>query len=374
MRYIKPFGLCLTVALAVCAIATAAASAEAPEFKFSGENDRFSSKGGALKLETTKGEVVKCERATATGAVEPIGGHNTVKDFLPVFKGCTATILGKVYKCKSSGASEEEIKGFGLQAELGWLSKSKEEVGILLGPETGRANNSNDLFAEFECTRVSETVTVKIKGSVIGKITPVNAAVGPAETTKFFEVKFTKGEAKGEAGVKSFEGEAENKLETASSITEKEGKGFVGSAIEDSLELFPEVTTTIRAPIVTVIHTGAGAGGKPTICLFAAKFEKCEGMEVTNVSTVEEEVTVSAIEGPASASRFRFTLNGCSGKKLPAGTSCTVVVEAFSEPIAGENWLSNGYRAEVKQVAAPKEIGGAVISLFMCSRPMGCPT
>ena len=242
MRHIKLFGLCLTAALATCAIATAVASAASPSFEFSGKSDTFSSKGGALKLETTAGEEIKCETTTATGEVEGSSGSHTVRDVLQIFKGCTTKILTITYECQSAGAAKKEIKGFGLRGKLGYLTKAENKVGILLSPEEGKEGNPNNLVAEFECTHASEKVKVKVKGSIIGLVTPVEKSVAPGE---HFLVDFSKGSGKGESLDKKFEGEAENILETENTVSKK----FSASALEGSLELFPSVSTKIAASV-----------------------------------------------------------------------------------------------------------------------------
>jgi hypothetical protein len=242
MRHVKLFGLCLAVALAMCAIAVASSSAAVPGFEFSGKSDTFSSKGGALKLETTAGEEVKCETTTATGEVEGSSGSNKVRDVLPIFKGCTAKIVLTTYECQSAGAAKEEIKGFGLQGKLGYLDKVENKVGILFNPETGKAGNPYNLFAEFECTHASEKVKVKVKGAIIALVTPVEKSVAPGE---HFSVAFSKGSGKGESLDKKFEGGSENILETETTVSKK----FNDSAIEGSIELFPSVSTTITASV-----------------------------------------------------------------------------------------------------------------------------
>lgn len=327
MRHVKLFALCLTVALAGCAIATAVASAEAPVFGFLGETDTFSSKGGALELETTKGEVVKCNKMTAPG---PEGGANYTEDFSPTFTGCTATILTKTFKCKSSGAAEEEIKGFLLQANLGWLDETKGEVGVSLSPEEDVEGNPSNLFAEFTCTRSSETINVKVKGSVIGEITPFEKLVGPSEATKDFTVNFK--QSKGVSEWRDFEGGAENKLEMETSITEKEGKGFVGSAIEDSIERYPEVATKLTQAWLERDNLGeAGFVGPPgsSHCLFTAVNQKCKlrFKNITNPAKVVRVVT-GYTGGLQPAAKYARSGIGCTLNLLiDHAESCTDEIE-----------------------------------------------
>lgn len=360
MGHLKLICTCLTVAVAMCALGAATASAGTPTFTFSGETNALSSKGGTLSLETTKGEVVKCESITTTGTIESPSASNEIKAFAPIFKGCDVKILGKEYKCKSTGAEDGEIKGFSLHARLGWLSESKEEAGLLFSPEEGLEGNPHNLIAEFACTKGAEKIEVKLKGSVIGKITPVNTSVGPAEATKDFEVKLTKGSAKGEQGIKNFEGEAENKLEMEDSITEKEGKGFVQSATEVPFEIFPEMTSQIIPAIVQAVRTGgAGGVGELMRCKFTLTRESCT-IEVKNISTTEEEVTVSEITS-GNATKFGFRNNGCTVEtklKIPPALGCTV--EVWATEIG--TWVSV-YYVKVRQIAAPNRQEGTSVSL-----------
>lgn len=229
-------GLCLTTALLLngVAVATPAAFAEAPEFVFSSGSAAVGSIGGSWELETTSGEEVKCTSQSGDGEVEGSSGTKKVTALFIIFKGCTSTILAKTYKCKSAGAAEEEIQTNELSGRLGWVKKSESKIGILLSP-------SGSLFAEFECVRSTEKVKIKVKGSAIASITPVETLVGPSESTTFFTVTLEKGEGKGKSLDTKFEGEPENVLETESTTSKK----FIGSAIEASSELCPARNTKI---------------------------------------------------------------------------------------------------------------------------------
>jgi hypothetical protein len=236
MRAMKLIYLC-AVALFVMCVATACASGETPHFEFVGSKT-FSSKSGSLTLETTKSEKVVCKKMTAKGEIKGESGSDEVADLSPVFNECTTTVLLKTYKCHSAGATEEEIKGFALTGRLGEISVSKEEVGILLSPEAGRAGNPSDLFAEFTCTKGAESIEVKVKGSVIGLVKSIGKDIAPGES---FSVDFSKGAKEGESLDKKFEGEAENELLTKTSLS----KEFVRSAVEGDFEVYPEGETEI---------------------------------------------------------------------------------------------------------------------------------
>jgi hypothetical protein len=316
MRHIKLFGLCLIVAFATGGVAATGASAAEPVFEFSSETktDLFSSKGGSLKLETTKGEEVKCESMTATGEVE---GASEAIDVLPVFKGCTVTIVGKTYECQSAGASKEEIKGDYLFGRLGYLDKAESKVGIRFEPEPGIEGNSNDLFAEFECTHSSEKIKVEIRGAIIGSITPVAKSVAPGE---HFLVDLEKGEGKGVQKDRDFEGEAENKLLTETTIS----KEFVGSAIESSIEIFPKTSAKIITSPIVISPTSQFKFGELKINnqkeekTFTYKNEG--GVNWTpSITNYERTPMVGGMNG------FSWT-NNCTAAVAPKA-SCTVRVE-----------------------------------------------
>jgi hypothetical protein len=111
---------------------------------------------------------------------------------------------------------------------------------MLFGPETGKSNNPSNLFAEYECTNVKtggKSITIKIKGSFIGLITPTNTLIEPKGTNEFFEIIFKK--ATGEKGVqedKKLEGQASDVLLMLTTFTTKEEAGEKEGWIESSIE------------------------------------------------------------------------------------------------------------------------------------------
>jgi hypothetical protein len=250
MKRIIMVGLCLTSVLVMSAVAVATASATivaTPQFRFAEGSKDFSSTGGEGTLETTSGEKVVCLKETDSGEIEGASPSHRVGDLLISYKECSTTVLGVTKPCKSSGANAEEIKTFDLLGRLGWLEKAKERVGILFNPEKGISGNPNNLFAEFKCFKTSgeaAEVTVKVRGSVIALIEPVNVLIGPKEAKKSFRVTFEK-EVPGKlvATDSHFEGEGVNKLETETTTSKK----FIESAAAGTAEIFPLVSTLIEA-------------------------------------------------------------------------------------------------------------------------------
>jgi hypothetical protein len=150
------------------------------------ERIHFTSTSGAALLETTAGDKVECTSDTDEGELT-----GSKADTVTVhFKGCKA--FGA--PCQS-GAVAEEIVTKPMVSLLGFIKKATE-VGIALSPETGTA------LAEFECAGVP----ILVKGSVIGKITPLKTK------TTIFTLTFTQ-----TGGVQSptkLEGEPEDVLFT----------------------------------------------------------------------------------------------------------------------------------------------------------------
>jgi hypothetical protein len=86
--------------------------------------------------------------------------------------------------CRQSSTKIWETKE--LKGEVGYLSKAKFEVGLLLGPVSGQ-------FAEC-------TLSKALLGSLIGQLSPTNA------TRSSFTLTYKA--ASGKQAIKSFEGEA----------------------------------------------------------------------------------------------------------------------------------------------------------------------
>jgi hypothetical protein len=242
MKYFKSLGLCLAAVFALSAVVVNSAFAEKPEFLFpqGGTKRQFSSIEEAGKLVTRKGEEIKCTGGTDTGEIT---GPKQAKDVLIAYTGCTAKAGLEEYNCQS-GATTGEIKSFDLLGRLGFISKANKEVGILFNPETGRANNPRTLFAEFECVNKKtggKNNFIKVKGSIIGAIAPVNKLIGPGE---FVTITFKETEGKPE--VKNFEGEPVNQILTLSTFTTKEEiketggeTGWIESGAQGVAKVYP---------------------------------------------------------------------------------------------------------------------------------------
>jgi hypothetical protein len=190
MARIKIAALCLTATFAVGAVAAASASA-LPEF--SGPFPKpFTSKSGVSNLETVGKKRVKCKADTNTGEITgPNAGQVTIR-----FTGCESS----KFLCNSPGAAAGEIVTFPLTTTLGYVNRETKEVGLDL------SNPAGALVMEFQCANIRGVV----RGSVIGKITPINKPVKPPSK---FTVKFI--QKAGKQSITAFAGGPPDILETS---------------------------------------------------------------------------------------------------------------------------------------------------------------
>jgi hypothetical protein len=204
VRYLRITGLCLVVIVSVSAIASASASAELPTLyecakaakvgkKYTGKfTDKkctkeatakeieegktnkyefqewnkepkkikaFKGKGGRADLAIEHSVTVACAKSTDSGKFT---GPKTAGDVVAIFTGCEIAGL----KC-SNTSKAGEIKTNPLDGEVGYINKTKKEVGADLKPESGL------YFAEFQCEEAIP-LRLRVGGSVIGRINPIN--------------------------------------------------------------------------------------------------------------------------------------------------------------------------------------------------------
>jgi hypothetical protein len=198
MKRLRSLGLCLVGVVVLGAILASGVQAAKTKPKPITGPIKITSTTKEAELSTAP-VTVKCKKGTDVGEVNgPKTGNDTV-----TFEECEA--LEK--KCQSEGAPAGVIKTFELENELGWISKEKEEVGIDFkpGPENAK------YLAEFKC----EGLGVKVSGSVIGRIGPLNKM--GVETSEDFT-----GEGVTQDPTK-FEGEPEDTLRTFTTLSGNEG-------------------------------------------------------------------------------------------------------------------------------------------------------
>ena len=217
MKRTKIIGLALVAVFALTAVAASAASAATLPF-IEGQTTKAEYKGtvptagGTGTLETANGNTVKCTKSSSTGTAE---SEKKVKKVVVTFEGCEATIGGIKAKCNTAGEVAGKIVTKELEGELGYINKATPSVGLDLWPASRTAEEKtkhtfNALFVEFECTGFAKS---KVRGSIIGELTPVNGAAG-----KTLTLTYKKGAAKGEQLIKKMEtveGGVEDVLESS---------------------------------------------------------------------------------------------------------------------------------------------------------------
>lgn len=156
-RNTRIWGLALVAMLAFSAMAAASASGAEPEVKAAKFPVPFTSTSGKGTLETKGGSKVTCESDTNKGEILDKAGNSKVT---VTFKKCTTKVLGITVSCTSSGQETGTIVTKPLKDRIRYINHTTKEVGDVLSPETG------ELLAEFTCAGV----TIKVRGSVIGKI------------------------------------------------------------------------------------------------------------------------------------------------------------------------------------------------------------
>jgi hypothetical protein len=173
----------LVIALvAVCMLGVLASSASAafPEFKVKSGDKKFpvTFTGSSSAVLFTGPGIFNCAASSISGEI--VGA----KEIAKVKMTFTATPTDDCFElCRQSSTEIWETKE--LKGEVGYLSKAKFEVGLLLGPVSGQ-------FAECKLSKA-------LLGSLIGQLSPTN--VPRSSFTLTYKA------ASGKQAIKSFEGE-----------------------------------------------------------------------------------------------------------------------------------------------------------------------
>jgi hypothetical protein len=244
MKRIKALGLCLVAVFALAAITASLATAK--KVHNTGPVPQTAS-GGVAKLEGSPLPPIECKKQHSTS--ELLTG--TTDKAQVFYEECESN--GK--KCQNVGGTPGHITTNPLSTEVGWISKSKGEVGDDFKPASGT------YLAEFEC----EGIVVKVKGSVIAKVSPTNTM----STTGKVIAK----EEGGKQSPEKFESGPKDTLIT-------EASAVPGSEIQSTQEQEDVVTNT---PFSTT-------KGKKTT-------ETADPSEVSTVEVVEGEEEVEGKKG-----------------------------------------------------------------------------
>jgi hypothetical protein len=160
-------------------------------------------------LDTAAGRVITCQ--AGQGSLE-VASATELKNAAITFKGCFAERVA-LLSCQSAGQGSGEIVTNSIKATPVDLNAAKTEAGLLLEPET-----AGGLFAEFKCEFGPIKETLKVKGSIIGKVP--NAELNEFRETLHLEFNETKGtptpnqvEGKGEKHVLLTKGEGTEPFE-----------------------------------------------------------------------------------------------------------------------------------------------------------------
>ena len=130
--------------------------------------------GGEVFLSPT-GVNIECTGETNTGETVGKAGVGNVH---VTFTGCVA--FGS-FPCEDEGAPEGEVVVNTLKGKLGYLNKSKKEVGVVLEPVAKHGS-----FAHFECSEELIKTTVGVGNSKEGSFYVTSGCYGecPGTTTK----------------------------------------------------------------------------------------------------------------------------------------------------------------------------------------------
>jgi hypothetical protein len=192
MKRISMMGLSLVAAFALSALV--AGGALAAKHVNTGPL-HFTSTSGIAFLEVEPEGKIECKVSHTVGEeTSATGGTVTA-----TFEGCET--LGK--KCNSAGQGVGTIVTKLLAEEVGYVNKAKAEIGTDFKPASGEFN------AEFGCPG-SPALSIRVKGSVIGKLTPANVSST--------EAKSTLQKAVGKQEIEKFEGGPKDTLISETSV------------------------------------------------------------------------------------------------------------------------------------------------------------
>jgi hypothetical protein len=147
MRKAKLIWAAVLAMVAVSAVASATASAAAPEFTV---KTKFTDTSGSGTLALTGGNTIVCRKDKSSGEIT---GGKTVTDTIE-FEECT--IFGFI-GAESLGASNEKII-VKAKGELCFISESAKQVGMFLEPEPVHIEAAGAL--------------AKVEGTLVGEVTP----------------------------------------------------------------------------------------------------------------------------------------------------------------------------------------------------------
>jgi hypothetical protein len=231
--------LALVAMFAMSAVAATSASAAKPEFIFTGSK-LFTGKVSDTKFVSARGMEECTQNSSSTGEIEGANGSKKVTKVVMRFTGCKSP-LGA---CKSAGANSGEIVTHELEGTLGYLPvKTTEKVGLDLWAKGRTAierekGEFHQPFAEFECGGQG----AKVRGSLIGVITPTKVKVGPGQAATYFKLTYEQ-----VAGIQNYCKMVVEGKEVTDCLEANWGVEYGPAAEEAYFELFPEGVVEINA-------------------------------------------------------------------------------------------------------------------------------
>jgi hypothetical protein len=232
-RHLYAVAFIATVALLLVTGASSASASPVLEFVVPGHSlpIGFTTESGAVSAEMAGfSSLVHCTASHGEGEIT--GSRSTVSEYR--FTGCV-TEGGSNQKCKSTGASEEEIKTGPIDAELVYIDQARREVGMLLNP-------GGDTYIAFECGGES----AEGKGPFLAPVSPINQ-----EATSFTATLSQLGSVQTPNAYENEKGELLQAIPTG----RRGSNEFVPTGVEAAFAIHTSVPVEVKAVTAKDIET-----------------------------------------------------------------------------------------------------------------------
>lgn len=278
----------------------------------------FATKSGPVSAEMAGfSSLVHCSESHGEGEVT--GPRSAVAKYS--FTGCV-TEHGSSTKCKSEGASEEEIKTGPIYAELVYISQAKGEVGMLLNP-------GGSTYMVFECGGES----AEARGPFLAPVGPINtqatsftaslAAVGAMQTPDEYEG-------------------SDGERHTAHPEGRHGANQWVSTGVELTMTILPSAPGIIQA--VTAVEVEAKQHEEEAVQREQKQHEEEAAARTASAKRQQEEAVTAGIkhlEAEVAALHQRLEQESLARKKLEAASK--------PKPLTRSQLLAKALRACKKQ-------------------------
>jgi hypothetical protein len=190
--------------------------------EFSPTRAQYTLKGGFVKFEDNERVTYGCSASSGTGEIT---GAKTATVSLK-FTGCGAN----GWSCQNEGAPSGEIKTGTLPAVLEYISRERQEAGLVV-------NYTSGTIAKWSC---GTTTGLGLRGAVVAAITPVNSS------SSTHTVTFAKTANIGEQNPTQYEN-GEKRLVTAWPEMALINQTYFQGAVTDQLTLTTSEAVNIKA-------------------------------------------------------------------------------------------------------------------------------